>query len=407
MPREGTHFKTIVYDLVKELYPDEKNKINALKRYRQELAAHTKYFEHVEQKICDGRFDEIEFSQVPSVAMARLRYAFSNLTKDKKQRSQDLRRIKCAELYSKYLEEVKNGTKKINAKASQLTDFPQVFKNQQEDDLTMELLFKSYIDNLSKEAHENMLKKEPNSKVFNMGKSLAVVDVSSSMGSLIGKTKLTCMDMAVLMGVIISKLVTGPFQDKLITFNTNPEWINTSTCKSFREIFQKVYSSPWGGSTDLRKTFDMILDVALNNKIKNEDMPETLFIFSDMQFNQADSKYASSYQDIKAKYEKYNYKLPLIVFWNLRANTPGFPVDSNTPNTFMVSGFSANLMKLFFTGGDVAKLIQEKEPTPLDLMLTVLLSEPYEPVLECMRQNMNMNMYMNVSVDNLLSALKS
>ena len=37
---------------------------------------------------------------------------------------------------------------------------------------------------------------------------------------------------------------------------------------------------------------------------------------------------------------------PTIVYWNVR-DTGGFPVQSNTPNTQMLSGFSLSLLKLF------------------------------------------------------------
>lgn len=61
---------------------------------------------------------------------------------------------------------------------------------------------------------------------------------------------------------------------------------------------------------------------------------------------------------MQAQYEAAGYKLPQVVFWNLRASdTPGqksTPVQFNEKGVALVSGFSGQLLKLFMEkAGDV------------------------------------------------------
>jgi hypothetical protein len=47
---------------------------------------------------------------------------------------------------------------------------------------------------------------------------------------------------------------------------------------------------PQSGSTNFESVYNLILSRAIINKVSQEDMPTTLFVFSDMQFNQACSQ---------------------------------------------------------------------------------------------------------------------
>lgn len=86
-----------------------------------------------------------------------------------------------------------------------------------------------------------------------------------------------------------------------------------------------------------------------------------------MMFNQAQKgNWFDTYTCIKQKYAKYSYKMPQIVFWNLRAAKPAFPTTKDTPGVALVSGFSAELLKVFMEGGDF---------TPISIMKRTV--QPY------------------------------
>merc|ERR1711907_765222 len=67
------------------------------------------------------------------------------------------------------------------------------------------------------------------------------------------------------------------------------------------------------------------------------------------------------------------YAPPKIIFWNLRANTVGFPVEANAPNTMLLSGFSPALLKLILTGSELGVTAEETVRKALD-------DSAYDPV---------------------------
>jgi len=88
-------------------------------------------------------------------------------------------------------------------------------------------------------------------------------------------------------------------------------------------------------------------------------MPEILAIFSDMQFDQGDRSWTlTSYENISAQFTKAGYKLPNVLFWNLRSNTIGYQVKADTPGSSMLSGYSTRMLDLFLTG-DIKSLETE------------------------------------------------
>jgi hypothetical protein len=60
------------------------------------------------------------------------------------------------------------------------------------------------------------------------------------------------------------------------------------------------------------------------------------------------------------------YAAPRIIFWNLRANTVGFPVAKDTPNVQLLSGYSPALLKLVVSGADLVG--DEEEVTETAVM---------------------------------------
>lgn len=116
----------------------------------------------------------------------------------------------------------------------------------------------------------------------------------------------------------------------------------------------------WHQNTDLDAVFTLILQRALASNIPPEQMIGTLFIFSDMQFDQAvhfdmygdmPVHKQTNYKTAQARFEEQGYKLPKVVFWNLQGNgDDSMPVTHREDGTALVSGFSGQLLKLFMAG---------------------------------------------------------
>ena len=186
------------------------------------------------------------------------------------------------ERFSKYLEDVKAGKSKIAAGAllpheiiAQLNiglydhySFEsEPNENGDVDDQVAELQWKRMVDDMLKQG--------------NMNNCLAVCDVSASMGG-------TPMEVSVALGLLVSELSEEPLEGKVITFSQNPQLHLikgddlSSKCKFVRRM-------EWGMNTDFQKVFDLLLQVAVNGNLKPEHMIKRIFVFSDMEFDEASS----------------------------------------------------------------------------------------------------------------------
>ncbi|GFQ03054.1 uncharacterized protein l728 [Phtheirospermum japonicum] len=176
---------------------------------------------------------------------------------------------------------------------------------------------------------------------------LAICDVSGSMSGI-------PMEVSVALGILVSELSEEPWKGKLITFSENPE-LQTAGGDSLKEKTEFVRNMDWGMNTDFQKVFDLLLQVAVNGKLKPDEMIKRLFVFSDMEFDQASQNpWETDYKEIVRKFTEKGYGdcVPEIVFWNLR-DSKATPVPANQPGVALVSGYSKNLMTMFLEEGGI------------------------------------------------------
>ena len=187
-------------------------------------------------------------------------------------------------------------------------------------------------------------------------------------------------DIAVALGIIISSVTEGVFKGHVITFNDVPTFVKIKD-GSLHERFSQIKNIPWGGSTNLQSTFDMILEKAKLAKLKQSDMPKRLFIISDMQFNDIEgnnSYYSSSrkstnLEEIDLKYKDYDYKRADIVFWNVNGSSDDFHVTTKDDGTCLVSCASPAILR---------SILKAKEFNSYSILREELDSERYKKVRE-------------------------
>lgn len=292
--------------------------------------------ETVEQQMCAKQWDEIEFSKVPSVASARYQQAFGRNANEK---------------YSAYIEALEKGETKINASAV----YPY--------DITKSVAYGNSA------VADQQWKALPNYLEGNKERLLPVIDVSGSMSCPAGgNTNLTCMDVAVSLGLYVAEHNEGIFKDVFMTFHSDPQ-----LCKVQGTLSQKltqIKGAPWGMNTDLQKVFVTLLGAAVNNNVPEDQMPTTIIFFSDMQFGACvvGAKNVSAYQMVDSLYANHGYKRPNIVFWNLNASNKTVPVTVGTEGTALVSGFSPTILKSLLQG----------ELEPESVMLSVVMKDRYK-----------------------------
>nr|CAB3471032.1 unnamed protein product [Digitaria exilis] len=142
---------------------------------------------------------------------------------------------------------------------------------------------------------------------------IAVCDVSGSMHGL-------PMDVCVALGLLVSELSDEPWHHRLITFSERPE-LHQITGKSLWEKTDFIRQMHWMMNTDFQAVFDKLLGVAVAGNLPPERMVRKVFVFSDMEFDEASSRpWETDYEAITRKFTEAGYGtvVPEIVFWNLR-----------------------------------------------------------------------------------------
>nr|XP_011464239.1 PREDICTED: uncharacterized protein LOC101309550 [Fragaria vesca subsp. vesca] len=284
----------------------------------------------------DREWNSLPYNRVASVAMKLYKEKFFE---------------KDSERFKNYLAEVEEGKSKIAAGALLPHD---IIASLEDGDggQVAELQWKRVVDDLLKEGK--------------MKNCLAVCDVSGSMHG-------TPMDVCVALGMLVAELTEEPWKGKVITFSANPQ-LHLIQGDDLRSKCEFVRRMDWGMNTDFQKVFDLILQVAVNGNLKPEQMIKRVFVFSDMEFDQASgyrsgygygyrySSYSESeseddvsknrwetdYEVIQRKFEEKGYgdAVPQIVFWNLR-DSKSTPVLATQPGVALLSGFSKNALKMF------------------------------------------------------------
>jgi hypothetical protein len=280
------------------------------KQYRKTLVGMTTV---VESQMCANDWDNINYSHVPSVAHSRYKKAFG----------------RHGTTYAEYITKLVKGEAgvKINANAI----FPHdVLKGRIGGYGTTKW---SATELGAIEAQWAAL---PN--YVGDASVLPLVDVSGSMTSKAGKKgDTTCLEIAVSLGLYFADKNKGKFKDCFLTFSDNTKLVNLKG--SINQKIDQMISSDWGMSTNLHGAFNQILSTAVKNKVSQAEMPETLMIFSDMQFNACVKYDDSAMEMIARKYCEAGYELPKVVFWNLNASGNA-PVEFDKSGTALVSGFS-------------------------------------------------------------------
>lgn len=311
------------------------------KFYRKRLVELSKV---VETLMCKNNWDEINFSHVPSVAASRYKKAFYRHTP------------KYAEYVAQLVKQDADPTVEKTVKVNASAIFPH--------DVLKGRIGSYYGVNKNWSQTElDLINAQWNALPNYVGDKnvLAIVDVSGSMSGL-------PMEVAISLGLYFADKNTGKFKDTFLTFSSNPELLYLKG--NIGQKIDQMSRSEWGMSTNLHAAFEKILDVAVKGGVPQEEMPETLFILSDMQFNACVRYDDSAIEMIRRKYEKAGYELPQVVFWNLRA-AGNAPVSFNEKGVALVSGFAPSIAKTVLAG-------DFEEFTPEAIMRKAIMKPRYD-----------------------------
>lgn len=305
------------------------------KEYRKLLVENSNT---VEQLMCGKEWGKIDYSKLPSKAMSDLMKAFSKHD---------------CERFGAYLTSVEKGEAKINAGAVYPYD---IVKNMHQGNI---------------QGANVQWTALPNYMEGNTERLLPMVDVSESMSSASagGSSSVTCMDVAISLGLYISERNVGPFKDSFITFTSTPtlQYLKGSLSERYNQI-----KGPIGYDTNVEKAFTMLLAKAVEFKVSPEEMPTMILMLSDMEFNSSSVRGFTAQETVEHHYKNAGYEMPKLVYWNIKARgDDNKPVQFDKTGTALVSGFSPSLL---------TNLLAGKEMTPISMMNSVIESERYSRV---------------------------
>lgn len=305
LPREKSSNWKIAQIIRKELWLSHKE-------YRKLLVENSST---VENEISLNKWEEIDFSKVPSKAFLKLKKAFEKHTPQK---------------FKDFIEKALKWETKIHAWAIFPSD-----------------IYADYEKNPNwYEAINAQWKNLPDYMEWNERELiLPVCDVSWSM-------YWQPMQVSISLGVYLSERNNGPFKDAFITFSENPKiqilkWTTT-------ERFKQLEKAEWGWSTNILWVFKLILWVALRDWLSQSEMPKKIIIISDMEFDSC-ARW-TNYESIRDEYNKSWYELPSIIFWNVNWRPWNIPVSIKDKNVALVSWFSPSIMTSLLWWEDVSPL---------------------------------------------------
>lgn len=331
------------------------------REYRKFLSWGREKIRIVERYMSQGDWDSIDFSHLPSRAGFIYRNAFArhDVTKER---------------YEKFIKD-KNTT--VNAgtlypydvvkkaidfqKGSVIYNFPSA-QNEVE-----RLAINKYWDNLTDYFNGATLN------------ALVVCDTSGSMRNA-WSGNINPIDVAISLSLYTAEHANGPFKNHFISFSSRPKLIETKGYDFVDKVW-RIYEQNLCENTNIEATFDLILHTALAEGLKQEDLPESLIIISDMQFDEGRERNyrnptnsATLMENIESKWSAMGYTMPKLVYWNVNAalSKGNIPMKNKDSITF-VSGASPIIFKQILTG-----------KTAIDLMYETLMSEKFKDIVSVM-----------------------
>lgn len=283
------------------------------KEYRKTLSELRNKLNIVEKNLTNKKYENIDFSKVPTKAMLKYTSAYMNRMSAK---------------YSEYKNKVKNGETKINTEGLFAYE---IVKN---------LLWGSTID---EKLYDLMWNNQKNVLTNCNTNVLVMADTSGSMTCYGGIPYATSIGLA----LYTAERNIGIFKNHFITFSDKP-YLCEIKGKTIKEKVNNIPS--YVANTDIDKAFKLVLDSAKDNNLEQKELPSHLLIISDMEFDQGVySKNGTNFTGWKKEFEKEGYTLPKLIFWNVAGRTNGVPVTKFDNDVAMISGFSTNILENLLT----------------------------------------------------------
>ena len=327
------------------------------KQYRKTLSLLRTKINVLEKLMSEHRWDEIEFDKIPSRAGMIYKNAFAK---------HDIERRMNPEAQS-YRDFAKDETKTVNAKAlypyecvaeaMKVVGYGGWGGSSRHIPLndTNRLMVNKYWDNL-----EDYFK----DAAFD---GMCIVDTS---GSMFGRKADAPINVAISLGMYCAEKACGPYHNHFMTFSSTPSFVKIDGVDFCDKVY-RMSGADWGGSTNVEAAFDLMLKVAIDNHLSQDEIPKNLIIISDMEFNHCVTSNAyrgtwgggganeTLFETMAKKWRAHGYEMPHLIFWNCQARQNNIPMIENGSVSY-VSGMSPSIFETIMSGKTGYTLMMEK-----------------------------------------------
>lgn len=283
----------------------------------------------VEYLMSSNKWNEINYSAVPSRAMMIYRNAFMRHDEER---------------FSSFINRTISGQEVIHSGALYPYDIVSKILYQNEDSNVLEAQWKQLPNYITEGTN-----------------AIVMADVS---GSMYGRPLATSIGLA----IYFAERNIGAYHNLFMTFSGNPTVV---TLKG-ETLYQKIYNvkkADWGMNTDLWTAFNKVLDIAIKGEVPQKEMPKSIVVISDMEIDACGNSDWSFYDKMSEKFKKYGYQIPNIIFWNVDSRNNVFHADSTRKGVQLCSGQSIATFEQLMGCIDL---------TPIEFMEKVINSERYD-----------------------------
>lgn len=321
------------------------------KTYRKMKASGTAHT--FQQDMSAGRFQELDFSKIPSRALRNITH------KTGKDGQTTIARHNQEDRFTKFL---------LSGKDINFVGYPfELLKDAKK-------ATSRYQKELVNLQYWSLLEKARAS--CTLGNVLPVLDTSGSMSwNTFGGA--TPLDICLSMGILLADLNEGWFHNKVCMFEST-SWMETlsgSFCDKVKQIPENAM-----GSTNFESAVDLMIKLKKDHpEIPASEFPKTVLVISDMQFNPVGNNVQTNAKIAKERLAKAGIEGVTFVWWFVNNEHSEFPVTLKDQGMLTISGFDpSNLKTLLGMGnkevsqGTETKEEERSETTPLDGLLNLL-----------------------------------
>ena len=331
------------------------------KEYRKTLSLLRSCSNVLEIKLSNNKWSEVDYSIVPSKANIKYEKAFMRHDEERR---------------AKFICDAFENDGKINYKTIMPYEIVTMFKENRH--------FREFKDNLLGELLWKKLSGEKLKEEFGFEDCIVVADGSGSMDLRIN-SKTSNLDICNSLAIFFAEKLKSVFKDTVITFSCNPHIVDLKNCKTLKEKLTRLYAHDECANTNVEAVFDLLLYMAVSNKVPANEIPKQVLIISDMEFdncaegndgNCINKSNKALFDSIKEKYDAAGYEMPRLIFWNLCGRTGTIPMLDNGNGLVLMSGFSQNTAKVAMT---------KEKKDPYKSLLEVLDRDRYNVIWDAVK----------------------